>query len=657
MARSPLPWLGGLLLLYLGVPIVAFCVRLAITDRRGFHDPGLFPALATSVVAACISTAIITLLGVPLAFVLARSRGRVAALVGLLVQLPLAVPPVMAGILLIYVVGPYTPIGRLFDGALTGTLAGVVLAQTFVAAPFLVVTARAAFAAVDPSLGDVAATLGHGPVGRFWRVFVPAAAQGVRAGMILAWLRAFGEYGATVILAYHPTSLPVYTFTEFSATGLPGTMAPTALALAVAACAVGLSRLVVVRRRRRRWSAMPRAEMPPPAVPAPIAFDIDHRLGTFHLRVSHQGRTARLAVLGPSGSGKSTLLRCLAGLYGPAPGPVRHGDRVLSPIPPERRRVGYVAQSFGLFPHLTVWEQLCFATDADPAAAAHWLGHLQLDGLEDRLPDQLSGGQRQRVALAQALARSPEVLLLDEPFSAVDTPVRHELRRELRRLQRETGISTVVVTHDPEEAALLADEVLVVADGVSLQQGPLRTVYSRPVTPDAARLLGVRNVFEGRVRTPGTVTAGGATVLAHTDALPPGSPVVWSVRPTDLVLHAVPGPDGEPGPSPVVREHGGLGEGGRGEGGGEGGSSAAVTTLQGTVTDMADLGAAFEAVVSLDGGFDLEVRATAPWDVSIGDRCIVRVPSSAVSVWRGGAADEMDRSLGGRGAPARAGSG
>ena len=125
-----------------------------------------------------------------------------------------------------------------------------------------------------------------------------------------------------------------------------------------------------------------------------------------------------------------------------------------------------------MFPGRTVWQQVLFAAGADPALAAWWLRTLRLDGLESRLPEQLSGGQRQRVALARALAFQPRLVLLDEPFSALDAPVREELRRELRRLQREAGLSTVLVTHDPEEAALLADEILVVDDGGLLQAGP-----------------------------------------------------------------------------------------------------------------------------------------------------------------------------------------
>ena len=158
-------------------------------------------------------------------------------------QLPLALPPLMSGILLIYPVGPYTTLGRFFDGRLTDSMAGIVLAQTFVSAPFLIIAARSAFASQDPALDDVAATLGHRHLDRFFRVSLPDAGTAVLAGLLLTWLRAFGEYGATVLISYHPYTLPVFTEVQFSGSGLPPTEAPTALALLAAIAVVGLSRL------------------------------------------------------------------------------------------------------------------------------------------------------------------------------------------------------------------------------------------------------------------------------------------------------------------------------------------------------------------------------------------------------------------------------
>src|SRR5580704_4349196 len=320
--------MGGLLVVYLAVPVVAFFIRLGRSNNRGFNSPGLYNALWVSVVSATVATLLIALLGIPLAYSLARARGRLSGLIGIVVQLPLALPPLMSGILLIYMVGPYTTIGKLFHGRLTGSVGGIVLAQAFVSAPFLVIAARSAFAALDPALDDAAATMGHRSLARFFRVSLPGAAAGITAGLLLTWLRAFGEYGATVLLSYHPYSLPVYTDVQFSGSGLPTTQAPTALALVAAVVAVGISR---VRRPKQLRAATSLPEPRPPGViqPTNVGFDLDATVGTFHLRLAHQAESHRLAILGPSGSGKSVTLRALAGLLGPEAGPVSYGDEAM----------------------------------------------------------------------------------------------------------------------------------------------------------------------------------------------------------------------------------------------------------------------------------------------------------------------------------------
>jgi ABC-type sulfate/molybdate transport systems ATPase subunit/ABC-type sulfate transport system permease component len=594
--KSPLLWLGGLILLYLSVPIVAFLVRLARAQSPGFSTPGLFPSLFVSLETATISLAIITLLGVPLAYVLARSSGRLASFAGLLVMLPLALPPLMSGILLIYLVGPYTFLGRLFNGQLTMSIAGIVLAQTFCSAPFLIVAARAAFGTVDPAMLDVASTLGHSEVSRFTRIALPIASPGIRAGMMLAWLRAFGEYGAVIVLSYHPFSLPVYTYNQFSGIGLPTTIAPTALALVVAAVVViGLSHSRPAGRRRSQVQ-VPGPEAPSAATPKPVSFDIDHHVGTFHLALRHEAKGNRLAILGSSGSGKSVLLRCLVGLYGPAPGAVRYGKEAVADLPADRRQVGYLAQGFRLFPHLTVWQQLLFAKGASPPRAAYWLGRFRLDGLENRYPSQLSGGQLQRVALAQALCRSPELLVLDEPFSALDSPIRYELRRELRRLQRETGLATVIVTHDPEEAAFLADEVIVISDGKELDSGTVRRTFSRPGSPEVARLLGIANLNHAVVSSDGLIDADGVRIAVEANGISAGTPVLWSIRPERVSL---------------------AGSGG----------------LRGVFTDVADVGNAVDLFISLGAHLEIQARTVENAGYQIGDSCFVELPPEAITLW------------------------
>src|SRR5271163_4184695 len=325
---SPLPWLGGLLALYLLVPIVAFLVRLG---GGATAPPGLGSALVTSLFTATISAALITVLGVPLAYLLARGRGVLTRVLTALVALPLALPPLMSGLLLLYVVGPYTTAGKLFGGRLTDTRAGIILAQTFVAAPFLIIVARAAFAAVDPALEDVAATLGLGRFARFARVAVPAALPGIGAGILLTWLRAFAEFGATVILAYHPFSLPVFTFVQFDESGLPGTMLPVAAALAVALVVLLLAGLRTPRRRRGRVTVATPVPVSPGSPPA-LDFALSRRLGAFSLQIAHRAHGPRLALLGPSGAGKTLTLRLLAGLLASEGGHITAGSRALEGI-------------------------------------------------------------------------------------------------------------------------------------------------------------------------------------------------------------------------------------------------------------------------------------------------------------------------------------
>jgi ABC-type sulfate/molybdate transport systems ATPase subunit/ABC-type sulfate transport system permease component len=615
-APRPLRWLGALLVLYLAYPVGAFVARIIGGHNEGWNVPGLWSALIVSIEGATISLLIGVVAGIPLAYVLAHRHGWLSSAVSVVVQFPLAVPPLISGILLIYIVGPYTFLGQLSGERLTQTMYGVVIAMSFVSAPFLVVVARSAFRAVDPSLSDVAATLGHGPLARFLRVDVPAAADGLRAGMVLMWLRAFGEYGTTVVLAYHPYSLPIYVDNLFSSAPLSQAEAPTILAFGVATLAVVIGRARRPAARARR-GPVPAPEPPVPAPPKAVGFDIDATVGTFRLRVTHPERSYRLAVVGPSGSGKSVTLRALAGLLGPDAGTVTFGGVDVSRIAPEQRRLGYVPQGFGLIPGRTVWQQAVFGVHADPARAAWWLEILHLDGLLDRLPEQLSGGQRQRVSLARALAGDPQVVLLDEPFSSLDAPVRAELRRELRRLQRDVNLSTVLVTHDPEEAAMLAEEIVVVSGGQVLQSGSCREVYQRPASAEIGRLLGIDNLFEGVAGADGVLLAAGDHTMSVpggvpaglVTGLPDGAQLLWHVPPEALRVRTGPAPSGANG--------------------------SAVDFGPGLITDVVDLGRTVEVVVALSSGLQLRARSLEIPDLSVGAACRVETDKETVSVWPG----------------------
>ena len=217
-----------------------------------------------------------------------------------------------------------------------------------------------------------------------------------------------------------------------------------------------------------------------------------------------------VALLGPSGSGKTTLLRLIAGLERPDAGTILFHGRDATRRDVRERQVGFVFQHYALFRHMSVFENVAFGLRVRPrhlrppeaeirATVTDLLKLVQLDWLADRQPSQLSGGQRQRVALARALAVKPEVLLLDEPFGALDAKVRKELRRWLRRLHEEVHVTTVFVTHDQEEAMEVADRIVVMNEGRIEQVGHPEAVYEHPATPFVYSFLGNVNLFHGRV--------------------------------------------------------------------------------------------------------------------------------------------------------------
>ncbi len=262
-----------------------------------------------------------------------------------------------------------------------------------------------------------------------------------------------------------------------------------------------------------------------------------------------------LALVGPSGSGKTTILRAIAGLYRPRRGRVVVGDEVWLDdaagiaLPAHRRRVGLVFQSYALFPHLSARANLEAAMGHRPRAeraarARELLRLVHLEGLEERRPAQLSGGQQQRVAVARALARDPAVLLLDEPFSAVDRATRQRLYAEIAQLRTGLAIPVVLVTHDLEEAMLLADRLTVLHRGRTLQTGTPVEVTTKPASPEVARLVDVGNLFEARIAAlepqRGVLLLNWEGLLLEArgrPSAPVGTRVAWVVPDGFVVLH------------------------------------------------------------------------------------------------------------------------
>ena len=253
------------------------------------------------------------------------------------------------------------------------------------------------------------------------------------------------------------------------------------------------------------------------AIDVTKTFAVDPVLRGVSLRVE-AGRM--VALLGPSGCGKTTLLRILAGLEHPDAGEVRLGDEVLTgggrDIPPERRRIGMVFQDWALFPHMSVARNVAYGLSRGPdrdQLVEDALAMVGLAGLGDRSPATLSGGQQQRVALARALAPRPAALLLDEPFSNLDTSLRVQVRAEVHRLLAEVGVTTVFVTHDQDEAFVLGDEVAVMSEGEIVQQAAPAELYDAPATPWIAGFVGDANLLAGVATGAAAMTPVGGVAL------------------------------------------------------------------------------------------------------------------------------------------------
>ena len=296
-----------------------------------------------------------------------------------------------------------------------------------------------------------------------------------------------------------------------------------------------------------------------------------------------------VSLLGPSGCGKTTTLRLIAGFESPDEGTVLIGGRDVRGKRPYERNVGLLFQDYALFPHMTVEQNIAYGMrhrgierSSIPGHTAEMLSLVKLDGFERRWPNQLSGGQQQRVALARALATRPEVMLLDEPLSALDAKLRQELRIELKEILESVGTTTIVVTHDQQEAMSLAEHVVVMHEGRIVQQGSPGEIYSRPRTTFVAEFIGQSNWFRGRIAHPGSVD--GARRLATSDGL------VLNVSAPEV-------PAGTECDVCVRPEHIDLSMGASTEGDRDGGN-----VLQGAIVDVSYLGAELQVLVELTSG-------------------------------------------------------
>ncbi len=281
--------------------------------------------------------------------------------------------------------------------------------------------------------------------------------------------------------------------------------------------------------------------------PNPLSIQLEIDAGEVH------------ALVGPSGSGKTSILRSIAGLHHPEFGYIECDQQVwlnrdpargsITSLPPNQRSCGFLFQQYALFPHLSALDNVCMAlynTIGDSktrrAKAQHWLDELNIGELGERLPKQLSGGQQQRVALARALARAPKMLLLDEPFSAIDLPTRQKLYQTLAKLRKQLNIPIILVTHDLREAHLLADRITVLDHGVGLQTTNPQSLFTKPRNARVAQLVGIPNLFHG-VFNAGTLSWGSSPwtfQVIDKGRIPPNAEVAWVIPQEGLSVHADP---------------------------------------------------------------------------------------------------------------------
>ena len=250
-----------------------------------------------------------------------------------------------------------------------------------------------------------------------------------------------------------------------------------------------------------------------------------------------------LCLVGPSGCGKTTLLRCIAGLETQTSGDIIQNGIDIGKLPVEQRDFGIVFQSYALFPNLTVWDNICYGIQtkgvtrqADMERLGELLAMVRLSGHRDKYPSQLSGGEQQRVALVRALATSPGLLLLDEPLSALDAQVRHHLRREIKQIQKNLDVTTIMVTHDKEEALSMADRVAVMEEGQIKQIGAPSDIYHKPNSRFIASFIGSMNMFLGRKIALDQLSVGGLTLACAPDEGAIGTDVTFAFRPEHVAL-------------------------------------------------------------------------------------------------------------------------
>ncbi|MEG4809330.1 molybdate ABC transporter permease subunit [Microcoleus sp. F8-D3] len=484
-----------------------------------------FSPLWISLKSSAIATFITFFLGIAAARWMLSTRIRGKALIEGVFISPLVLPPTVVGFLLLLLFGRNGAIGQFllqFDLTIIFTWQAAAITATVVSFPLMYKTALGAFEQIDANLLNAARTLGSSEWQVFWRIMLPLAWPGILAGTILAFARALGEFGATLMLAGNipgqTQTIPMAIYFAVEA----GDMRQAAIWVLII-LSISLTMLTAVnfwtdlQRRSLKANSSQRLQSNIPQVTSTfttksqkqqpksgLCFSISKPLSSFALDVSFDIGPEVLGILGASGSGKSMTLRCIAGLETPSSGKIAVNGRILFDsaqginVASKDRRIGFLFQNYALFPHLTVAQNIAFglqplSESEQQLRVKEQLISVQMSGMENRYPHELSGGQQQRVALARAIAPSPDLLLLDEPFSALDTHLRSQLERELMQtLANYRGI-TLFVSHNLEEVYRVCKNLLVLAEGRPIAFDTKQNIFDRPGNFTVAQLTGCKN--------------------------------------------------------------------------------------------------------------------------------------------------------------------
>ena len=483
-----------------------------------------------------LAIAITFCLGVSAAYSLLEYQGKWKSLIDAIFLSPLVLPPTVVGFLLLQLLGQNGIIGKLlqtFRFNIIFTWYAGVLAAVVVTFPLMYKTAQGAFEQVDHNLLRAAKTLGASEFRVFWQIAFPLALPGILAGAMLAFARGLGEFGATLMLAGNipreTTTIPLAIYSAVEAGEIQEAWIWTALILSLSLSAIAgmqlwvMSRkniLVSAAKRTKRQSLFSsffigssskkmRTKSPSPKIEITaqtgLAIEIEKHFHEFTLQINCDCKDSSIGILGASGAGKSMLLRCIAGIEKPDTGKIILNGKVLFDanqginLPSRDRHVGFLFQNYALFPHLTVAKNIGFSLPKHISITkrnqyiTEQLLSIEMQGLGDRYPHQLSGGQQQRVALARALITQPDILLLDEPFSALDTHLRSQMERELISVLSNYQGITLFVTHNINEAYRICQNLMILERGKVIAYGEKSDICDRPTSIEAARLTGCKN--------------------------------------------------------------------------------------------------------------------------------------------------------------------